>query len=318
MTDSYRSIDYRIRPAKHAERYMLCDVMRRMRFSHLDDYQYVGFGSVAFQDFRLIHRLLGVNAMISIEDVDVNAKTKQARFRENAPFGCVEMMFGNSSTQLPLIDFAKPSLVWLDYDNHLSENMAADLRTVGRNVPAGSFVAVTYAAQMPSAAESRAKELDRLIEQFPAILGKDTKASEFDGLLYAKFGRTILTDAIDKSIADADAGKAQGERRRARQVLFIQYRDGKQMATLAWLVLDEGMEQAYSEGRFDTLPFFSDSDVPFKIQIPFITPHEFRTLERAAPGFAAGSMPDWIPEADRNAFIASYRYLPHFGVFEGG
>jgi hypothetical protein len=318
MTDSYRSIDYRIRPAKHAERYMLCDVMRRMRFAHLDDYQYVGFGSIAFQDFRLVHKMLGVNSMISIEDVDPAAVTKRARFRENAPFGCVEMMFGNSATQLPLIDFTKRSLVWLDYDNHLSENMAADLRAVARNIAAGSFVAVTFAAHMPSAKESRPKELARLLDEFPAHVSKETKASSFDGAKYAEFGRTVLTEAFYKALSDADAGEPDATRRLGRQILFIQYRDGKQMATLAWLVLDESMEQAYSDGRFDALPFFSNGATPFKIQVPFITPHEFRTMERAAPGFADDAMPDWIPEADRKAFKASYRYLPHFGVFEGG
>ena len=318
MTDSYRSIDYRIRPAKHAERYMLCDFMRRMRFTHLDDYQYVGFGSIAFQDFRLIHKMLGVKAMISIEDVDPSAKDKQARFRENAPFGCVEMMFGNSATQLPLIDFAKPSLVWLDYDNPLSEGMAADLRLIGRNVAAGSFVAITFAAQMPTAREYQPAEVERLIEQFPAYVPAGAKASSFDGVRYAKFGRTVLTDALEKAIADADAGKDQLERRYAKQVLFLQYRDGKVMATVAWLVMTQTMEQAYAEGRFDALPFFSAADAPFVIKIPFITPHEFRTLERAAPGFAPEAMPAWIPEGERNAFKASYRYLPHFGVFEGG
>lgn len=318
MTDSYRSIDYRIRPAKHAERYMLCDVMRRMRFAHLDDYQYIGFGSIAFQDFRLVHKLLGVNSMISIEDVDATALKKQERFNQNAPFGCVKMMFGKSTTELPKIDLDKLSLVWLDYDNHLSENMAADLRTVGRKIKAGSLVVVTFAAAMPTGGDNQSKELLRLRQEFPAYVTEETRASTFDGLRYVGFGRTVLTDALSKAVADADAGKPTAERRALRQVLFIQYKDGKQMGTVGWLVLNADMEQSYVDGRFDALPFFSPAEKPFKIQVPFITPHEFRILERAAPGFADGGMPDWIPEGDRKAFKESYRYLPHFGVLEGG
>lgn len=60
MAGSFNKIDYRLRPAKHAERVMLCDLLRRMRFSSLESYQYVGFGSVAFVDFRMIHRALGI------------------------------------------------------------------------------------------------------------------------------------------------------------------------------------------------------------------------------------------------------------------
>lgn len=318
MTESYRIIDYRIRPAKHAERHMLCDAMRRMRFAHLDDYQYVGFGSIAFVDFRLVHKLLGVNSMISIEDVDRTATTQQERFNQNAPFGCVKMMFGKSQTELPKIDFDKLSLVWLDYDNHISETMAADLRTVGRTVKAGSLVAVSFGGSMPAVGEPRKKEMARLQAEFPEQVTPATPSSTFDGSGYLSLGRTILTEALAKAIDDADAGKPAAVRRSARQILFISYRDGKQMATLAWLILDAGMEQAYEDGRFNALPFFSPSEKPFKIEVPLITPHEFRTLERAAPDFVEEKMPEWIPPAERKAFAASYRYLPHFGVFEGG
>src|ERR1700712_3390037 len=68
LAGSFKKIDYRLRPAKHAERVMLCDLFRRMRFSPPETYQYVGFGSVAFIDFRLVHRTLGIRQMISIEE----------------------------------------------------------------------------------------------------------------------------------------------------------------------------------------------------------------------------------------------------------
>ena len=33
---SYRDIDYRIRPAKHVERLMMCEVFRRLRFADIE------------------------------------------------------------------------------------------------------------------------------------------------------------------------------------------------------------------------------------------------------------------------------------------
>ena len=62
MVDSFRRIDYSLRPAKHAERRMLCDVFRRLtHFQPVETYCYVGFGSVWFSDFVLFHRALGVS-----------------------------------------------------------------------------------------------------------------------------------------------------------------------------------------------------------------------------------------------------------------
>lgn len=68
MSGSFRRIDYSLRPAKHAERRMMCDVFRRLRpFGRVEDYMYVGFGSVWFSDFSLFHRALGIRDMLSIE-----------------------------------------------------------------------------------------------------------------------------------------------------------------------------------------------------------------------------------------------------------
>ena len=69
MTARYRRVDYSLRPAKHAERRMLAEVFRRLRpFQPIEDYTYIGFGGLWFVDFALIHRMLGVHKMISIED----------------------------------------------------------------------------------------------------------------------------------------------------------------------------------------------------------------------------------------------------------
>src|SRR3546814_2772121 len=83
MKDSFRRIDYSVRPAKHAERRMLCDVFRKLAaFDPVEQYRYVGFGSVWFSDFILFHRALGVRHMLSIEQ----AVASKNRFEANRPF----------------------------------------------------------------------------------------------------------------------------------------------------------------------------------------------------------------------------------------
>jgi len=68
MPPSYRIINYALRPAKAIERRMLCAAFERLHpFQRIQDYRYVGFGSIYFSDFQLLHRQLGITDMLSIE-----------------------------------------------------------------------------------------------------------------------------------------------------------------------------------------------------------------------------------------------------------
>ena len=47
MKPSYRLVDYSLRPAKFAERKMLCELFSRLPpFSPMQQYRYVGLGSI--------------------------------------------------------------------------------------------------------------------------------------------------------------------------------------------------------------------------------------------------------------------------------
>ena len=166
MPGSFRKIDYRLRPGKHAERVMLVDLFKRMRFAPIETYQYIGFGSVAFVDFRMVHKALGIKDLISIEDTD--DESERERFRNNNPYAGLMLHFGNSSGVLPALDYSKRSLVWLDYDGALSRSMANDLAAVGRQAKSGTFVAVTFTTAFPPTNPARENELKRMKEEFSA------------------------------------------------------------------------------------------------------------------------------------------------------
>ena len=119
MSASFKRIDYSLRPAKHAERRMLCDVFRRLRpFGRVEDYVYVGFGSVWFSDFSLFHRALGIRDMISIEAAD----TAKERIEANKPFR-IPVDYRTSNDALPDLDWLRNQFLWLDYDDPMSTDM---------------------------------------------------------------------------------------------------------------------------------------------------------------------------------------------------
>jgi len=313
LTDSFRKIDYRLRPAKHAERAMLVELVKRLRFCPTESYQYVGMGSVAFIDHRMMHRHAGIVDMISFEGTD--DEIVKERFRKNVPLSCVKMEFGMSTAVLPKLDFTKRSVVWLDYDDTLQRSMINDIETVGRTVADGSFVAVTFAVSFPTEAEKRPVEMNRLLNEFPEYVTEDTKPGEMEGGGLARLGRRAFNDLLAKAISDADAGIEANMKRRAVQVCYFRYRDGAPMCTLGWVIISDQTASAFQQSNLAALPFYRPADQQFDIRIPKITPYEVREMERRLPDL---QVPDltWIPPGERAAFASIYRFLPTFGVFE--
>jgi hypothetical protein len=315
LPGTFKKIDYRLRPAKHAERVMLLDLFKRLRFGSIETYQYVGFGSVAFVDFRMVHKLLGIKDLISIEDTD--DPDERARFSQNNPYAGLKLHFGHSSAVLPTLDFTKRSLVWLDYDGALARSMANDLATVGRRAASGSFLAVTFTTAFPTGGSDREIELKRLKEDFSDFLPDDTKANQFDGAKYAEFGRKALGALLEKAVADADAGETNPQKKRSvKQLCFFKYKDGAPMVTVGWLIVAAGDLPIFEACHFQALPFVRNASVAFTVAIPLVTPMEVREMERRLPNLAAATDLDWIPESERRKFGNVYRYLPQFSVVE--
>ena len=137
MSKSAVTINYEIRPCKFVERRMLLASLSRIlgAIRKEQEYQYIGFGGCSFTDFKLFHRELQINQMISIE----NGSYSEYKLELNKPFQCIKILRGDSNTVLPTIDLSIPSLIWLDYDGVLQKYMFEDLETIFHTVPAGSI-----------------------------------------------------------------------------------------------------------------------------------------------------------------------------------
>jgi hypothetical protein len=139
MAGSYTKIDYRVRPAKYAERLMMVDAFRRLRFGSIESYQYVGLGSVYFTDFSLIHKSLGIDKLVSIE----KNEDDRERFEANVPFASIEMLWGNTSSELPKLRLDLRSIIWMDYDGRLDRSVLADIAHIASEASGGSVLAIT-------------------------------------------------------------------------------------------------------------------------------------------------------------------------------
>ncbi|WP_347294068.1 O-methyltransferase, partial [uncultured Duncaniella sp.] len=131
-------MNYETRPCKFAERRMLLASFARIMGVLKLKYQYIGFGGLSFTDFKLFHKELHIKEMYSIE-----AKYEPSKLEFNKPYSCINILHGQSSEQLSLIDLSKPSIVWLDYDNTLSMTFFTDIELVLREVPHGSIIIIS-------------------------------------------------------------------------------------------------------------------------------------------------------------------------------
>lgn len=311
MSASYRTIDYRIRPAKHAERLMMVEAFRRLRFGSVENYQYVGLGSVYFSDFALIHRMLGVSKMVSIEREERDRK----RFEENIPFGCIEILWGDTSAQLPNVNLEHRSIIWLDFDGRLDRNILGDIAEVARRAVGGTILAVTVQCRFD---KGKGNDLEiGPVEALVETLGEervpfDLKRTDLFGAGTGDLFRKIIAEEIEGALAARNIGAHPGQHMCCKQILNFRYEDGVKMMTVGFVLYDAGQQALFDMCRFSDLAFYRDGEERFEIAIPKLTTREIRTLEGKMPTtdmdlLALGA----IPREDAQQYANIYRYFPN-------
>jgi hypothetical protein len=228
-------LDYRHRPAKNIERYLIVDAARRLLSNTPGtEFQYVGFGAVEFLDFQLVHRSLGISRMISIESGD----TKRAEY--NKPFKSIQIVHGHSSVVLKNreIDLDRPTIIWLDYMDVLNQSIKGDLIEVFRSIAAPSFVLFSLNAQPDNEVQTRLTTLQKNV-------GKEYVGERFTDLSLSKSGLAVA----QWEASNAFIREALGQRKddvNWQQVLNIRYADNARMQTIGGYVLPQGSSPKFA------------------------------------------------------------------------
>ena len=322
MSASFRRIDYSLRPAKHAERRMLCDVFRRLHpFGPIEEYVYVGFGSVWFSDFVLFHRALGIKKMISIEQT-VSARD---RIEENKPFR-IPVEYRKSGDVLPELDWNSKHFLWLDYDDPLSTEMLQDLGTVARRAQSGTVLVVSVQCmKAPQIAQAEQDKSVGAMERFFTEFGRDrvppnTTEEQLYGWAFGTLSRQMVMREIESILAtrNINTSNTGGSKIDFHSICEIEYEDGAKMTTVVGVFFATEDQNTLRSCHFETLDFLTNPPGPVRITVPKLTIREFKRLESQLP-LAPGANLDLgtIPQAEANNFVEMYRYLPNFAVLEG-
>jgi hypothetical protein len=304
---SFEKINYAVRPAKATQRHMLVEAFGRLaRFAPLSQYQYIGFGSTFFVDFRLLHQRFGIDKLFSVErEADL-----KSRFELNRPYQSVTMLYGESGAMLrrPEIDWAAaPAIVWLDYDEHLDLPKLGDCERVLRRAIHGSVLLVSFSA---NAGPIRGRD-----ERFRARLGPwlpsvDDDLTLDDGRV-AELGLDVLAAHAETELDTAGGSKL------FKQLFRYRYDDGHPMATWGGLILDADRADDAIGCSFEQLPYVVRAGGPtHTIELPNLTPVERALVERYLPSHLGRAKEalrrHGIPEEEANRLAAVYRYAPRF------
>jgi hypothetical protein len=325
-TSSYERINYSLRPGKGIERRMLCDLFARLYpFYPVHTYRYVGFGSIYFSDFQMVHRNLGVNDLLSIEhDVD-----NSSRFELNRPYSCISLDFRASEVALPSLDWSRNSICWLDYDGAISTSILADLVTTAKNAISGSFLAVSFNAhQIASPTHDKCAEITRrtgrsfeipeyrkmkLEEQIPGKIGLSVTGSMLNRRGLPKVLHGVVISEIAAALNLRNQELPNDEKIHFKQIVNIVYQDGAQMLTVGGVFVSNGDGGKFDECKFDDLPFVRTGSDSFEIRVPCLTQREMHKLDSLLPVEDPSTWTmDPLPNEDVRKYAEVYRYFPRY------
>jgi len=328
---NFERINYALRPAKHAERKMLCETFGRLSvLDNLKNYRYIGMGSAYFSDFNLFHKTLGITKLLSIEAEDEQEYKNRIEF--NKPYGCIDVEFGYTSDVLPKLPWTKwrnKSIVWLDYIECLKEYMLGDINTVIFNVRPGSIFLISVNIEQEemsswSNESTRPTEKKYRIKKLEENVGKKNIPQRAYRLnLSLENNKSVIREIINNTILHYVKVRNDGadERHQVfyKQLFNLYYKDSADMLSVGGIIYDERQKKKVNR-MFDNLDFIRMDDICFDIVVPKLTFREIGALDRVLPnddtlqtGIAKdGNKRIPLSEDDVRNYARIYRYFPTF------
>jgi hypothetical protein len=237
--DSFKQFDYSLRPSKQVERKMMIEILLKLSQAdyRINEYRYVGFGSVSYVDFVMFHKYLFMEDMTCIEWSRI-----PRRMRFNKPFKFIDLKLQPLSMYIPAMKVNRKYLAWFDYDRALDPDMLQDIDDSLIRMAPGSVLIVTVDARprLPkdlfpdddidamTAVEREHFTVDAYKDWFKLYRAAEITGVDISGPHAAALFYQIIRARIDETLA-------------SRRLMFIQlfnyiYSDGAPMLTVGGML----------------------------------------------------------------------------------
>lgn len=302
-------LNYEIRPCKFVERRILLASLYQIVINTRQVYQYIGFGGLAFTDFKLFHKELGIDLMYSIE----NCFTPE-KLEFNKPFSCIKILHGPSTRMLLKLDLTKPSIVWLDYDGALTLDVFTDINILFNSLPHGSVYIMSCNRQLQNDNADTPRPYTN--EEFVGI---------FNGLVPFDIEKNCCADVnaprTIKRMINSYCHKIIDERNKTGEIslkykplynIKYQERGGAKMFTCGGIIINKD----FDENQLYVNDFnYLNTDTPFEIDIPNITRKEalylnqILNIEEKEKNIVEKKI---MNAADIVKYKKCYKYMPNY------
>lgn len=325
MAGSSNKINYNVRPAKHVERKMLCEVFRKLsNFDHLSNYTYYGMGSKYYTDFILFHRELNIEKMVNIEaDCD-----NEERYKFNLPFRCIEFMDGYTYEVLPGIDIAHKSIIWLDYDDYFGNKYLEDISTIATKIESGSIFLFSVNTSIPKIEDSEDKtkktRMCFMKNEFSTLLPKMIFRTVKGELLTEKdltpnksyeVIRQMAREKISEVLNQRNCVEKDLDKMKFMELFNVVYEDGAKMYTFGGIFYYEKEKDVIDKCNFEEYGYIGKMK-PYKIDVPILTAKEIHFLNQMMPINDVSSIDtnqlNGINRGDVEKYNKIYRFYPHY------
>ncbi len=306
---SFESINYMLRPNKNVERKLIARTLLRLDPTFaVRDYRYIGLGSMWFTDFVLMHKVVGISDLVTIE----RQISRSKRVAFNKPFGCIDVVMGTAGEKLGEVLNEKRGLVWLDYDGPLRSATSGDLETAVGALSSGSLVLVSVNAKVEQLSNNKIDDETVSQERYLAEISDVEVTAEMAKRLTRVDFPELVADLIhDRLRAAVLASKPGCE---YSPIWTFQYADDAVMVTVGGMIADQADTERLASCRLSELPFLSAAK-PFEIALPILTEKEKRSLDRLMPAAArinAKSLEFELKDAEIEAYRTFYLDYPIF------
>lgn len=246
----------------------------------VSEYRYIGMGGISFYDFRLIHKYLGIENMISLEhDEDILAR---AEF--NCPFKFIDVKHSTVNEFVLADGFDGNSIYWLDYDGPISGDVVSDIFAISQKARLGDFVFVTVSGSTPKYLRKK-NTVDRLAElrdRFPTLTVV-LSAQDVDDAGFPRAIRMLLRSAF----SDAFSVRHDGV---FNPFFQVQYADGIEMVTYGGNFATQQCCDRFNSRLKSKIPFVGSTLVDsYRIERFNLTEKERLLFDRAATSTRANA-----------------------------
>lgn len=280
---------YHTRPNKHIDRHLFIQSLTALhRVLSIQQYQYIGFGSIMFDDFKMLHNQLGIEKMFSLEMEEL--LYKRAEF--NTPYNCITVLKEKSTSFIAEFERDSPTIAWLDYTKPGEiGGQFSDFCCLLSKMESNDIVRITLNAN-PTALDTeppdkrktpeavRRDRFDNLQKRIGDYIPELACSEDVCTMKYPVLLLSCLEKAAKRTII-----QTKYDKREIVPIFSSCYKDGTQMVTLTVIVLKDGIkahpEVVNALANFKHFNFLWNK--PCNINVPELTPKEILELNKLLP-----------------------------------